>query len=68
MAIDELSYKFNFTDFYTYDDVTQASVDGAYVYGFYFQCGRIDKESLLLEDELPGQKISMPPVILFSPA
>lgn len=67
IAIDELSFKFDFTDSYSYEEIQTASIDGAYVYGFYFQCGRIDKDSLMLEDELPAQKVSMPPVIHFNP-
>lgn len=68
IAIDELSFKYEFQDSYKYEDIKEPSEFGAYIYGLYMECGQINKNSLRLVDVAEGQKYSVTPVVLFSPA
>jgi len=67
IAIDALSFGFAIQKFYDDSEVNKSPGDGVFVSGLFLECGRIDQESLLLEDALPGQKFSQVPMIHFMP-
>ena len=56
LPIDTLSFKFELLNFTSHTEIEERSEDGAYVYGFFMECGRVILDSLLLEDALPGEK------------
>jgi len=67
VAIDRLSYSFEFLDAEEAADVEEAPTDGVYIYGLFMDGGRWDREQASLADQHPTVMFDRMPVIHFNP-
>ena len=49
-----MNYGFEVQPFYNLEEVDIDAGEGVFFYGLYMESGRIDEETLLLEDALPS--------------
>ena len=67
IAIDQLSFAFNYMDTMHYTEVKEKPADGVYVYGMYLEGCRWNKETHMLDDSTPKMLYTELPMVHFLP-
>ena len=58
IAIDKLSFEFNYMDHITYQDIKEKPADGCYIYGMFVEGACWDKAKHIINDPLPKELYS----------
>jgi len=68
IPIDILNFTFECHPYYERDEIKEEPKDGLFIYGFFSDGCRFDINSMLLEDEKPGEMMTPVSMMLFIPA
>jgi dynein heavy chain len=67
IAIDQIEFQFDILEYETADEEFDRPDDGVYIYGLFSDGGRWDRDSGLLEDQVPGRLFDTMPIVHFKP-
>ena len=67
VAIDELSFTYEFQKSYNIKELKESAGDGVFIYGMFFQAAEFDITNMSMGDSKPGETYSTCPIIKFTP-
>lgn len=67
MAIDQITFQYNFKNFYDKEHIHNKMEDGCFVFGLYMESCRYNTNTECIEDSFAGVRYSQAPIIQFQP-